>query len=313
MTPEAFEDPVRPFRRELAAHCYRMLGSLQDAEDQLQETLLSAWRGIEGFEGRSSLRGWLYKIATHRCLDEIRRRPRQGLPSDHGAPWSDPSAPLVPPGELLWVEPCPAGMWEGVASAEASYSLRESVQLAFIVALQHLAATQRAALILRDVLGWSAAEVASLLDTTVAAVNSSLQRARATVEQRRAAPTAPAVVDAIAQRYIAAWEAGDLDALVALLHQDVTITMPPLPSWYRGIADVRQFFVSRLASSVTRRVIRIDAADPLVFAFYRGAEWPLAGYGLHVLQISAGKISEAHAFIDDTLLPRFGTPVLLPR
>src|SRR5690349_15349015 len=178
MTPDAFEQLVRPYRRELAAHCYRLLGSLQDAEDQVQETLLSAWRGIDGFEGRASVRSWLYKIATNRCIDEIRRRPRHGLPSDRGEPSPDPRAPLPPAGEHLWVEPCPPGMWDGAASPEATYSLRESVQLAFIVALQHLPATQRAALILRDVLGWSAAEVAGLLDTTVAAVNSSLQRAR---------------------------------------------------------------------------------------------------------------------------------------
>ncbi|MGE0549160.1 MAG: RNA polymerase subunit sigma-70 [Kofleriaceae bacterium] len=313
MTPEAFEHLVRPFRRELAAHCYRMLGSLQDAEDQVQETLLSAWRGIDGFEGRSSVRAWLYKIATNRCLDEIRRRPRYGLPSDTGAPWADPNAPFPPPSELLWVEPCPPGMWEGVASAEASYSLRESVQLAFIVALQHLPATQRAALILRDVLGWSAAEVASLLDTTIAAVNSSLQRARATLEERRPAPVEPSVTDAIAQRYITAWEAGDLDAIVALLHDDVTITMPPLPSWFRGIATVKEFLAARLEGPSQRRVIRLPAADPLVFAFYRGTDWPLAGYGVHVLQVVDGKVSESHAFLDETLLPKFGTPVLLPR
>ena len=313
MTPDTFEDLVRPFRRELAAHCYRMLGSLQDAEDQVQETLLSAWRGIDGFEGRSSVRAWLYKIATNRCLDEIRRRPRHGLPSDHGDPSPDPTAPLPPPGELLWVEPCPPGMWEGVASAEATYSLRESVQLAFVVALQHLPATQRAALILRDVLGWSAAEVASLLDVTVAAVNSSLQRARASLEERRAVPPEPAMVDAIAARYIAAWEAGDLDALVALMHDDVTISMPPLPSWFRGVAAVKAFFAARLAVPVQRRVVRLEAADPLVFAFYRGAEWPLAGYGLHVLRVADAKITEAHAFIDETLLTRFGAPVHISR
>jgi RNA polymerase sigma-70 factor (TIGR02960 family) len=311
MTPEAFETLVRPFRRELAAHCYRMLGSLQDAEDQVQETLLSAWRGIDGFEGRSSVRAWLYKIATNRCLDEIRRRPRRGLPSDHGEPSRDPSAPLPAAGEPVWVEPCPPGMWEGTATADAAYSLRESVQLAFVVALQQLPATQRAALILRDVLGWSAAEIAILLDSSVAAVNSSLQRARATLEQRRRSPVDAGTADTIAKRYIAAWEAGDLDALVALLHADVTISMPPLPGWFRGIAAVQEFFVARMAKAVERRVIRVDAADPLAFAFYRGS--PLAGYGIHVLQFADGKIVEAHAFIDDKLLPRFGVPVLFPR
>src|SRR5687768_14370149 len=258
MTRETFEDLVRPYRRELAAHCYRMLGSLQDAEDQVQETLLSAWRGIDGFEGRSSIRSWLYRIATNRCLDEIRRRPRHGLPPDRGEPAADPAAPLPDPGELSWVEPSPAGMWEGTASAEAIYSLRESVQLAFVVALQHLPATQRAALILCGVLGWSAAEVAELLDTTVPAINSALQRARARLDARRRAEVEPAAADAIAARYIAAWEAGDLEALVALLHQDVTISMPPLPSWFRGRPSVSAFFRARFSAPVTRRVIRVD-------------------------------------------------------
>jgi RNA polymerase sigma-70 factor (ECF subfamily) len=313
MTHDAFEDLVRPYRRELAAHCYRMLGSLQDAEDQVQETLLSAWRGIDGFEGRSSIRSWLYKIATNRCLDEIRRRPRHGLPPDQGEPASDPAGPLPEPGELLWVEPGPAGLWQGTTSAEAIYSLRESVQLAFVVALQHLPATQRAALILCHVLGWSAAEVADLLDTTVPAVNSALQRARAGLEARRRAEVDPAAADALAARYIAAWEAGDLDALVALLHDDVTISMPPLPSWFRGRPSVSAFFRARFGAPITRRVIRVDGADQLVFAFYRGTEPPLAGYAIHVLQLADGRISEAHAFLDPALLPRFGMPLELAR
>ena len=313
MTSDAFEDLVRPYRRELAAHCYRMLGSLQDAEDQVQETLLSAWRGIDGFEGRSSIRAWLYKIATNRCLDEIRRRPRHGLPPDRGEPTSDPAAPLPDPGELLWVEPGPAGLWDGAASAEAIYSLRESVQLAFVVALQHLPAMQRAALILCGVLGWSAAEAADLLDTTVPAINSALQRARATLDARRRADVEPAAADAMAARYIAAWEAGDLDALVALLHDDVTISMPPLPSWFRGRPSVSAFFAARMSQPATRRVIRIDGADQLVFAFYRGTDWPLTGYAIHVLQLADGRVSEAHAFVDPALLPRFGMPPVLAR
>lgn len=313
MTPDAFEDLVRPYRRELAAHCYRMLGSLQDAEDQVQETLLSAWRGIDGFEGRSSVRSWLYKIATNRCLDEIRRRPRHGLPSDQGEPTSDPAGPLPEPGELLWVEPSPAGMWEGTPSAEAIYSLRESVQLAFVVALQHLPATQRAALILCHVLGWSAAEVAELLDTTVPAINSALQRARASLDARRRADAEPAAADAMAARYIAAWEAGDLAALVALLHEDVTITMPPLPSWFRGRSSVSAFFTARFSTPVKRRVIRVAGADQLVFAFYRSTDGPLTGYAMHVLELEDGQISQAHAFLGQALFPHFGVPAELAR
>ena len=312
MTPDAFEDLVRPFRRELAAHCYRMLGSVQDAEDQVQETLLSAWRGIDGFEGRASVRAWLYKIATNRCLDEIRRRPRHGLPPDQGAP-GDPRAQLPPPGELLWVEPCPPGLWDAPTNPEATYSLRESVQLAFIVALQHLPAAQRAVLILREVLGWSAAETATLLDTTVASINSALQRARATLDARRpqAQPTGDA--DAIAARYVAAWEARDLDGLVALLRDDVTISMPPMPSWFRGRDAVAAFFAARMSTSVQRRVVRVAGADELVFAFYRGETFPLEGYAIHVLQVADGGIAEAHAFIDRTLFPRFSAPLQIER
>ena len=313
MSPETFEELVRPFRRELAAHCYRMLGSLQDAEDQLQETLLAAWRGIDGFEGRASVRSWLYKIATNRCLDEIRRRPRLGLPSEHGEP-RDPLAPIEPQGEHLWVEPCPPGMWVGEANAEAIYSLRESVQLAFIVALQHLPATQRAVLILRDVLGWSASEVASLLDTTVVAINSALQRARATLETRRTtSEPSTADADALAARYIAAWESGDVNALVALLHEDVTISMPPVPTWFRGREAARAFFGPRIAEQGPRRMLRIEGADMLMFAAYRGKDGPFEGYVIHVLQAAHGSITEMHAFVDRKLLPHFGAPARLDR
>jgi RNA polymerase sigma-70 factor (TIGR02960 family) len=311
MTPETFEELVRPFRRELAAHCYRMLGSLQDAEDQVQETLLSAWRGIDGFEGRSSVRSWLYTIATNRCLDEIRRRPRRGLPSEHGSP-RDPLAPIEPVGELLWVEPCPPGMWEGESNAEAIYSLRESVQLAFIVALQHLPAMQRAVLILRDVLGWSAAEVATLLETTVASVNSALQRARTTVEARRAAQPS-SDHESLAARYIEAWQSRDIDALAALLHEDVTVSMPPVPTWFRGRDAARAFFGPKMAMQGTRRMLRTAGADALVFASYRGVEAPYVGYAIQVLHVADGQITELHAFVDRALLPRFGVPAQIDR
>lgn len=304
MTSETFEELVRPFRRELAAHCYRMLGSLQDAEDQLQETLISAWRGIDGFEGRASMRSWLYKIATNRCLDEIRRRPRRSLPSEHGAP-RDPLAPIEPVNELLWVEPAPV-IWE--ETGESLYSQRESVQLAFIVALQHLPATQRAALILRDVVGWSAAEVAELLDTTVAGVNSALQRARATIDARPIVER-DAEIEGLANRYIAAWQTGDIDALVALLHADVIVSMPPVPTWFRGAEAARAFFAPKMAEP--RRMLRVAGADVLVFASYRGMEAPYRGYAIQVLHVAGGLITEMHAFVDRALLPKFGVPMSL--
>lgn len=299
MTSDAFEQLVRPFRRELAAH-YRMLGSLQDAEDQVQETLLSAWRGIDGFEGRASMRSWLYKIATNRCLDEIRRRPRRGLPSEHGAP-RDPLAPIEPVNELLWVEPCPPGLWE-------TYAQRESVQLAFIVALQHLPATQRAVLILREVLGWSAAEVAELLDTTVPSVNSALQRARATIAHK---PAVQGDVETIAARYIAAWEAGDIDSLVALLHDDVIVSMPPVPTWFRGADAARAFFGPKMVEP--RRMLRVAGADTLMFASYRGMQPPYVGYAIQVLHVADNAITELHAFVDRALLPKFDVPLSLDR
>lgn len=312
MTPDAFEELVRPYRRELAAHCYRMLGSVQDAEDQVQETLLSAWRGIDGFEGRASMRSWLYKIATNRCLDEIRRRPRHGLPTEHGEP-RDPLLAVEPAGEMLWVEPALPGLWDGQASTEAIYSLRESVQLAFVVALQHLPALQRAVLILRDVLGWSANETATLLESTVPAVNSALQRARATLEERRAVTDAGAENEALLARYVEAWQRGDMDALVELLHEDATISMPPMPSWYRGREAIRAFLAPKVAMQGPRRMVRIDGADPYMFAAYRGKQAPYEGYCIQVVQVVGGKITEMHAFIGRELFPKFGLPDQIDR
>lgn len=313
MTPEAFQDLVHPYRRELAAYCYRMLGSLADAEDQVQETMLSAWRGIDGFEGRSSMRSWLYRIATNGCLDAIRRRPRRGMPAEHGAP-ADPLAPLADPdGELLWIEPAPASLWEGApASPEASVSARESVQLAFVVALQHLPATQRAVLILREVVGWSAAEVAELLDTTVASVNSALQRARATLDAKRARPEATPANEALVARYIAAWESGDVSALAALLREDVITSMPPVAAWFQGREALRTFIAPRIGGPGVQRVVRIQAADELVFAFYRRMGGPTHdAHAIQVVRTAGDQVAEIHAFLDASLFPRFGLPVQL--
>lgn len=312
MTPEGFEDLVRPYRRELAAHCYRMLGSLADAEDQVQETLLRAWRGIDGFEGRSSVRSWLYKIATNTCLDVIRQRPRRGMPYEHGTP-HQPGIPLAPVDEeLLWVEPAPSSLI-GDDHPEARYSSRESVQLAFVVALQHLPATQRAAVILREVLGWSAAEVAELLDTTVAAINSALQRARETLDARRTRQPVPiddASREAALVRYLRAWETGDVDALAALLHQDVITSMPPLPAWFRGRDALLAFISAKIGSPGVQRLIRADGADEIAIAFYRNDQ----GSGLHeahaiqIVTLDGGGVREIHAFVGASLFPRFGLP-----
>src|SRR3989441_6619964 len=248
----AYGQLVSPHRAELHAHCYRMLGSVPDAEDALQETLLRAWRGLPRFEGRSSLRSWLYRIATNTCLDVIARRPKRVLPIDYGPaadPHDGPGEPLV---ESVWVEPYPdekLGIEDGLAGPEASYEQRESVELAFIVALQHLPARQRAALILRDVLGFSAREVAELLDTTTASVNSALQRARTAVDERLPEQSQQATLRSLGDHavrdivdgYVDAWERGDVDAVVAMLTDDAGFAMPPLASWFRGGAAIKIF------------------------------------------------------------------------
>src|SRR5437764_9180212 len=241
----AYQDLVEPHRSELHAHCYRMLGSVHDAEDALQETLLRAWRGLGRFEGRSSLRSWLYTIATNTCLNAIERRPKRVLPIDYGPaadPHEPPGRPIV---ESVWIEPYPdeiLGIEDGYAAPEASYEQREAVELAFVAALQHLPANQRAALILREVLGFSAKECAEMLDASVASVNSALQRARASVDERVPEQTQQSTLRdlgddelrAIVDRYIDAWERNDVQAFAAMLTEDATFAMPPLASWYSG-------------------------------------------------------------------------------
>jgi RNA polymerase sigma-70 factor, ECF subfamily len=241
----AFAGLVEPYRRELHAHCYRMLGSLHDAEDALQDALLRAWKGLDRFHDRGSLRAWLYRIATNTSLDVIGRRPSRTLPMDHGPasdPQDGPGEPLV---ESVWVEPYPdetLGMEDGYAAPEARYEQREAVELAFIAALQHLPATQRAVLILREVLGFSAQEVSELLDTTVASVNSGLQRARKAVEEKLPEQSQQATLRAlgddglrdVVESYMDAMQRGDVDAVVSMLAKDAAWSMPPAATWYRG-------------------------------------------------------------------------------
>src|SRR5213076_528990 len=240
---DTFERLVEPFRGELQAHCYRMLGSVHDAEDALQETSLRAWRGLARFEGRSSVRSWLYKIATNTCLDLIARRPKRVLPIDSGPaadPHEGPGEPLI---ESVWVEPYPdakLGLEDGFAGPEARYEQRESVELAFIAALQHLPARQRAVLILREVLGFSAREVAEALATTSVSVDSALQRARKTVDERLPEQSQQATLrllgdeklQEIVETYMDAMQRGDVQAVVGMLAEEAAWSMPPLASWY---------------------------------------------------------------------------------
>jgi RNA polymerase sigma-70 factor, ECF subfamily len=309
MVNDGFEAIVAPYRRELEVHCYRMLGSLADAEDQVQETLLRAWRRIDGFEGRASVRAWLYKIATNGCIDLLRARTARTLPPELGGP-ADPTAP-VPDGDgERWVDPCPPAWWQATpVSPEARFAARESVQLAFVVALQDLPATQRAALILRDVVGWSAAEAAELLDTSVAAVNSALQRARAALDARRSTPATPDDPTLLA-RYVDAWERGDLDSLVALLHQDVVASMPPMPLWLRGRADFATFMATRIGRY---RLVPIDpraaSGDDATFGFYRrGPDGSYHAHSIQVVRVAGGLVTELHTFLIPGLLARFDLP-----
>lgn len=249
----AYRDLVESHRRELHAHCYRMLGSVHDAEDALQDAMLRAWKGLERFEGRSSPRSWLYKIATNTCLDEIAKRPKRVLPMDYGPATEAHVGAGQPLVESVWVEPYPdeqLGIGAGASAPAAHYEQRESLELAFIAALQHLPASQRAVLIMREVLGFSAKEVADTLETSVASVNSALQRARATIDAKLPAQSQQATLRtlgddelrAVVERYMDAMQAGDVERVVAMLSEDATWSMPPLASWFGpGLEQVRVF------------------------------------------------------------------------
>jgi RNA polymerase sigma-70 factor (ECF subfamily) len=315
----AFERLVAPYRGELYAHSYRMLGSVQDAEDALQESLLGAWRGIAGFEGRSSLRAWLYRITTNACLRLIDRRPRRLRSWDYGPPRRDP-ADL---GEFVegpvWLEPWPDDLAQLPSGPDpaAAYLRRASVELAFVAALQHLPGTQRAVLILRDVLQFSAAEVATLLDTTPASVNSALQRARKAVDERVPDLDQQAELDALGEdgrrelvgAFVDAWERADVPALLDLLAEDARFTMPPLPAWFDGRDGIRRFFVERMFATPWR-LVPIRANAQLAFACYQGGPdgGPFRLGALNVLSLRGGRIAEIAGFLDPALRRYFGLP-----
>src|SRR5436309_8491128 len=305
----AFQRLVEPYRRELHAHCYRMLGSVHDAEDALQDAMLRAWRGLPRFEGRSSLRSWLYTIATNTCLNVIAKRPRRVLPVDYGPaadPHQGPGEPIV---ELVWVEPypdVPMGLEDGLAGPDARYGQRESVELAFIAALQHLPPNQRAVLILREVLGFSAREAAEMLDTTTASVNSALQRARATVEERLPEQSQQATLRTLGDErlrevvdsYVDAWQRGDIEAVVGMLTEDATFAMPPLGTWFGGREEIAIFLAGWPLSGLWRwRPLEVRANGQVALAFYSwddgaGAYMPFA---LNVLTLRGRQISDVTA------------------
>jgi RNA polymerase sigma-70 factor (ECF subfamily) len=307
----AFARLVDSYRGELTAHCYRMLGSVHDAEDALQESLLRAWRGLSRFEGRSSLRSWLYTIATNACLNQIARRGKRVLPIDYG-PASDPHlGPGEPLVESIWMEPYPdekLGLEDGLAGPEARYEQRESVELAFIAALQLLPANQRAVLILREVLGFSAREVGQALETTTASVNSALQRARKTVEQRLSERSQQATLrslgderlTAIVDGYVEAWQRGDVDAVVGMLSEDASFAMPPLQSWFGGREAIEIFLAGWPMSGLWRwQVVRTQANGQVALAFYTWDE-DARGYvpfALNVLDLAGTQIRAVTAFL----------------
>ena len=321
----AFARIVEEHRAELQAHCYRMLGSLHDAEDALQETLLRAWRGLPDFGGRSSLRTWLYRIATNTSLDAIARRPKRVLPVDYGPMGvglnDDIGKPLT---ESVWIEPYPdeaLGTAEGYASPEARYEQREAVELAFIAALQLLPATQRAVLILREVLGFSAKEVSESLDTTVASVNSALQRARKTVEDqlpdRSQQETLRLLGDErvreLVESYIAAWSAGDVEAVKALLAEDAVFSMPPWSMWWRGRDTIAGFVEHAAEACAKSRTVPIHVNGQPAVAYYAeeaetGRHLPMA---VDVLTLEGSVIKEITAFITPEIFPRLGLPAEL--
>jgi len=308
---DAYSRLVEPHRSELQAHCYRMLGSVQDAEDALQEALVRAWRGLEKFEGRSSVRSWLYRIATNTSLDAIQRRPKRVLPVDYGPP-ADPHGGVGEPVvESVWIEPYPdetLAVEDGYASPDARYEQREAVELAFVAALQLLPPNQRAVLILREVLGFSAQETADTLETTVASVNSALQRARATIDKQLPDQSQQETLTAIGderlrelvEQYADAWERNDVDTVVSMLADDVAFTMPPMARWFRGLEDVRGFLeMWSMLPEWGWKGIPVSANGQAAIAFYswdaeQGARVPFA---VNVLTFEGEKIREVDAFI----------------
>jgi RNA polymerase sigma-70 factor (ECF subfamily) len=301
-----------------------MLASLHDAEDALQDTLLRAWRGLPRFQAERSLRPWLYRIATNACLDAIARRPRRTLPIDHRAASGPDAGPGAPLPETAWLEPCPddvLGLADGYAAPEARYEQRESVELAFVAALQHLPARQRAVLILREVLGFSAREVAEALETTAASVNSALQRARRLVEERLPAQSQQATLRelgderlrAVVESYVEAWEARNVDALLALLVEDVRFAMPPFPNWFAGRDTVIAFIASTGKPRLRHMVTTANGQPAVAWYSWREQRGIYAPSSLEVLGLEGSQVKEITAFASPELFPRLGLPAEPPQ
>ncbi|SEO87043.1 RNA polymerase, sigma subunit, ECF family [Actinacidiphila rubida] len=319
---EAFRALTEPHRRELQVHCYRMLGSVQDAEDTLQDTLLAAWQGLGGYEGRASVRTWLYRIATNRCLNARRSASRRAA-KEWNVPGVEPPEPTRL-GEVVWLEPCPEAVVEGALATplgpEARYEQSESVSLAFVTALQVLPPRQTAVLILRDVLGFHAAEVAEMMDATVASVTSALKRARSGLERRRPelpegqAPPAPGspAEDELVSRFVTAYEAADVDAVVEMLTDDVFMSMPPMPLEYEGRDVVARFCRGILGTHRRFDLVPTRAnGQPAFGAYLHTPSGIRHGTGLIVITLAGDRISAVSRF-ESSVLPWFGLPRSLP-
>jgi len=326
-TRRAFERLAEPLRREIRLHCYRMLGSQHDAEDLVQETYLRAWRSFDDFEGEF-FRAWLYRIATNACLSELqsRKRARRFLP-DQLEPVAARSAEIAPTNEIAWLEPYPDSNLEGIADnapgPEARYALHQSVQLAFIAAIQQLPPRQRAAIMLCDVLGWASDETATLLCSSTAAVNSSLQRGRRTLSKSfpSGQPTVALRPDAdqeeLLERYLRVWEKHDVEGFALLLKEDATFTMPPSSLWYSGRTDIRSFFESAWSTCGGLRLIRTAANRQPAFAVYEQAvpDAPWFAHSIHVLALDHDRIATMTTFVPPLgpqLFSAFGLPSTLP-
>jgi RNA polymerase sigma-70 factor (ECF subfamily) len=329
LTPHEFSAMTEPHRRELQVHCYRMLGAFQDAEDLVQETLLRAWQRRETYAGRASVRVWLYKIATNLCLDTLERRKRRTLPISRqkAATLDDPIPPDI--NEPIWLEPFPDALLASEEmTPEARFSMRESISLAFLVLLQQLPPRQRAVLILRDVLDWQADEVAELLELTVPAVKSLLFRARRTLTPQTdvvgldgaldGASTAQpdAATRALLNRYTTAWEKADIDGLVALLKEDATFSMPPIPSWYRGRNTIGGLVAKTVFHGNAQGRWQLQptwANGQLAFGVYKIGEMDgiYHAYGIQVVKFECMLIADITTFRVHTLLPKFNLPMIL--
>ena len=315
---QVLAEDLDQYRRELTGYCYRMLGSVFDAEDAVQETMVRAWRGIDGFEGRSGMRSWLYRIATNVCLDMLRGSQRRARPMDMGPSRTTDSFTGATLPDHAWLQPIPDArvLPESGDPAELAAS-KESVRLAFVAALQYLPARQRAVLILREVLRWQAAEVAELLETSVASVNSALQRARATMSAHGTDEPVPDVATgdqrALLARYVDAFERYDITCLVSLLHEDAVMTMPPFDFWLRGPAELGRFFLGPGGQCRGSRLLATEASGCAAFGSYKpdpgGGHAPWA---VQVIEVSADRITGHHNFVDPRLFAAFGLPARLP-